>query len=559
MDFNTLILSKGEQWEKLLSVTEAYVNNTVLKPLGISASIRQMAIGLGIASSVGYIISEYIINRLYLHPVNRVPGPHVGWFPFSGNMIEIIREESGIPHARWAKKYGGIVGYHGPWNTPRYLVTDPDILKHVLTTHEPDYIKSPQTAAFIRRILGNGLLVAEGEAHRMQRKMMNPAFNIGYIRHMVPLIAIPGIHLRNRWLEALEGKESMETNVSHELSLATLDVIGVAGFGEEFEATRMADTPQSNKLGDAYLELFSFDLSLARSLSLFFPLLRHVPTEVKKKTDRNLVVLNSESKALVERCIDRNNQSGSKERDILSVMVKEANKNGFELSVRNLQDQCLTFLAAGHETTSVSLSWCLWLLAIHPEIQTALREEVKPLLKDMDMHHPMFSSADKSRDFAETNEANVPSYDAINSLNLLNNVCKEVMRLIPPVPTTSRISTKDSVLGGHFVPKGSGIFVSIYSLHRSKAIWGEDVEEFRPSRWNEEPANRVTPYEYMPFLAGGRQCIGYRFALIEMKLLLAIIINTFEFSETPNFKITKKQSLTLRPNPYMSLIIQKVK
>lgn len=123
------------------------------------------------------------------------------------------------------------------------------------------------------------------------------------------------------------------------------------------------------------------------------------------------------------------------------------------------------------------MSWCLWLLAQHQDIQDALRDEVKPLFENLDVSHDIFTK--DPLDHSNISTANIPTYDAINSVKLLDNVCRETMRVLPPVPVTNRISTKDGVLGGYFVPKGTPIFLSLISNLHSKAIWGEDAEEFR--------------------------------------------------------------------------------
>ncbi|KAI9029082.1 cytochrome P450 [Phycomyces nitens] len=547
-----------QHWNGLIGIAEKYIDQRVLSPLGINASVKRVLTGLGLAGYVGYIISKYFIYRLYLNPINKIPGPPVSWVPFTGNAIEIIKDESGVPHKRWTKKYGGIVAYHGPWNNCRVLVTDPGLIREILTIHEYDYIKTEQTSDFLRKFIGNGLLVAEGPEHKKQRRMLNPAFSVNTIRSITPLMAIPAIHLYNKWKTALKDIDSIEYDISHELSLATLDVIAIAGFGEEFEAVKLADTPQSNKLGDAYMSIFSAETGIMRILSFFFPILNKLPTERNLKTKSNLRTLQVESEALVERGKMRTKDSGSNNsKDILSLMIKEVDDEGKGMDIHELQNQCLTFLAAGHETTSVALSWCLWLLAQNPQIQDELREEIRPLFKQIETDHPLFSNPKESRKMSMENQANVPSYDAINNLKLLNNVCKETMRVIPPVPVTNRVAQKEAVLGNHLIPKGTNVFISIISNHHSKEIWGDDAEEFRPSRWDEELAKKVSPYEYMPFLAGGRQCIGYKFALIEMKILLAIMIMDFKFYEKPGFHPAKKQMITLRPVPNMTLILKK--
>lgn len=189
-----------------------------------------------------------------------------------------------------------------------------------------------------------------------------------------------------------------------------------------------------------------------------------------------------------------------------------------------------------HETTSVSLSWCLWLLAKDQSIQDELREEVRTL-------------------FGENDET--PSYEDINALPLLNNVVKETLRLIPAVPTTSRMARVDTRLGSYAIPAGTTIMISPIVMQHSKEIWGEDAEEFNPSRWekNEKLGNA---YQYMPFLAGGRQCIGYKFALIEFKILLAVLVRNLKYVEKPGLVFEKKQHITLRPSPDMTLWVTSV-
>lgn len=226
------------------------------------------------------------------------------------------------------------------------------------------------------------------------------------------------------------------------------------------------------------------------------------------------------------------------------------------MSVEEMRHQCLTFLAAGHETTSVSLSWCLWLLARDPAVQKQLRDEVVPVFGPVQHDHSLFHSQDPLQ--VDADGAQIPTYETINALPVLNNVCKETLRLIPPVPTTSRIAEKDVVLGPYHIPKGTRIFIPPMVMHHDKTIWGEDAEDFRPSRWTEEAAQAAGPYEYMPFLAGGRQCIGNRFAMLEMKILLAVLITQFEFLEAPDYTPGKRQAITLRPHPNMTLIVRPI-
>lgn len=175
------------------------------------------------------------------------------------------------------------------------------------------------------------------------------------------------------------------------------------------------------------------------------------------------------------------------------------------------------------------------------------------MFANLDFTHRMFQD-----DPFDTTGHSLPSFEAINNLHLLNNVCKESSRLIPVVPVTSRVATKDVTLGGHFIPKNTAIFLPLIVNHHSKELWGEDAEEFRPSRWDESEASRAGPYDFLPFLAGGRQCIGNRFAMIELKIILGLLITNFQFFEKPGFTPRKRQELTMRPSPNMTLLIKPV-
>lgn len=189
--------------------------------------------------------------------------------------------------------------------------------------------------------------------------MLNPAFSVQAIRGMIPLMAVPGVQLRSKWIDLIEqdvnNEGPTEIIVSSGLSLATLDVIGAAGMGHNFESLRTFNTPGENKLSKAYMDIFQSDTSLFRILTFFFPLLRFVPNERNRMLKQDLKWLDEESRRIVEAGKDRvqqQQQSDDKKsrqaKDLLTLMVNEVDGDtGHGMSVRELQNQCLTFLAAG--------------------------------------------------------------------------------------------------------------------------------------------------------------------------------------------------------------------
>lgn len=354
-----------DNYQLVQDTVQKYLEKYVLEPSNLEYSeAKKLAIQLGVSTAVAYFLFKVVLYRLYINPVNRIPGPKVGWLPFMGNFPEVVKEEAGVPLKKWANIYGGIYTFHGPWNIPRVAVTDDVLLKQILTSNEYDYVKTPEASAFLRRILGDGLLTAEGQTHRHQRRMLNPAFSVNAIRSIVPLMAKPGHRLRNQWLDMIkgpnnkvkateDGEEFTEIEISSGLSLATLDVIGWA-FGQDFKSLEHAGTPLQSKLSRAYLHIFSNEVTIMRVLTFLFPIFKHLPTERNIKMKRDLRWLEEESRDLVQAGIDRALEAkakgivDNKPKDLLATMIDlrdEETGKGFTLE--EIRNQCLTFLAAG--------------------------------------------------------------------------------------------------------------------------------------------------------------------------------------------------------------------
>lgn len=353
MDYKSIHDSFQKYLEKYASLP------TELDPI----QATKLAVKLGVSVSFIYAVYRVFIYNLYIHPANRIPGPGVGRVAFMGNFFEIVGGEVGAVFKRWSREYGGIVNFHGQWNRPTVLVTDPNLLKQVLTSQTYDFVKTPRTSNGLRRILGNGVLVAEGNDHRYQRKMLNPAFTVSNIRAMVPLMAKPAFMLRDKWLDAIQrdenkltaddGKQVTELEISSSLSLATLDVIGWA-FGQDFKSLEYYGTEKQSRLSRAYLHIFSNENPLMRILSFLIPWIQYIPTERNIKTRQNLKWLDIETRALVQAGIDRaimEKRTGIKRggpKDLLDIMIdlKDDDTNQ-KFTVDEIKNQCLTFLAAG--------------------------------------------------------------------------------------------------------------------------------------------------------------------------------------------------------------------
>lgn len=216
-------------------------------------------------------------------------------------------------------------------------------------------------------------------------------------------------------------------------------------------------------------------------------------------------------------------------RNILSVAIESG---GF--TDEGLVNQLMTFLIAGHETTASALSFAICMLCQHPKVQIRLREEVRSLLPDPRSPASSISSND------------------IDSMPYLNAVCNEVLRLYPPVPLTVRVAAQDTTLIGHYIPKGTTIFMSPWATNADKDCWGEDAGDFNPDRWlGDGKANTggiETNYAFLTFLHGPRSCIGQSFAKGEFACLLAAWAGTFETGfANADYVVKVKNGLTPRP------------
>jgi cytochrome P450 len=332
---------------------QAFFNKYALQPMDFDHSrAKQLALELGVSIPLIYVLYRVFLYNLYIHPVNRVPGPKIGRIPFMGNFPEVMGSEVGASFKQWSQQYGGIVSFHGQWNRPMIAVTDPNLLKQVLTSQAYDFEKTSRTSNGLRRILGNGVLVAEGEEHKYQRKMLNPAFTVSNIRAMVPLMAKPAFMLRDQWRDAVKDTIT-ELEISSSLSLATLDVIGWA-FGQDFKSLEYYGSDKQSRLSRAYLHIFSNEDPKMRLLTFIFPWVRYLPTQRNLKTRQNLKWLDIETRALVQAGIDRalmEKKTGIKRdgpKDLLDIMIdlKDDDTNQ-KFTVDEIKNQCLTFLAAG--------------------------------------------------------------------------------------------------------------------------------------------------------------------------------------------------------------------
>ncbi|CAG8709696.1 7468_t:CDS:2, partial [Racocetra persica] len=351
---------------------------------------------------------------------------------------------------------------------------------------------------------------------------------------MVPMVVRVSHQLKEKIMNQIGDKEEKIT-INPLISKTTLDIIGLVGFNYEINSLN-SRSELANAYEKATITATSTLENLILLLSGYFPFVRKIPIGANVRFMNAVKTIRRISEELVREREDKLAEGELKGKDLLTLIItmNATLPNDEKVSNEEIKYQIMTFLAAGHHTTSQSLSWTLYLLSKHPEIQDRLREELVQAFPD-----PNFQ----------------PTYDEIEHLKYLDSVVKETLRIIPPVSLLSRLTTKDEVVNGYFIPKGSIFGVSVHAIHHKPSIWGEDATKFNPSRWlDPEIKSKVTNFTYLPFNTGQRSCIGMKLALMEFKVILAVLIRNFVFNKVEGNNVRKLYGAVTRPVPEIELL-----
>ncbi|KAI0703705.1 cytochrome P450 [Cerioporus squamosus] len=470
-------------------------------------------------------------------------------------------------------KYGGLIKVYGVLGAEQLLVSDPRALYHILLKDQDVYHETEMFIMTNRLLFGEGLISTLGEQHRKQRKMLNPVFSLANMRSLLPTIQPIADtlfeHLRG---ELPEDGSAREVDILHWMARGTLEYVGRAMLGISLD---MLDTMKSNEHADAIravahtgLKVFFLRPLVPIAMRTLSPYWRNKLElrEISYVLERSARKVFLERKAAMQDELQHHNGKG---RDLMTVMLK-ANMSTSEherLSEDELVGQINTFLLGGQETTTSALARILYILAREPCAQGRLRTEIRKAKKQ-------YASEQGLEDDWE--RVNLP-YDILVNLPFLDAVVRETLRVHPPTNMINRTCTKDAILPLQFpvrfttgeevtavhVPAGTNIIMSIIGSNHEKRVWGEDASEWRPERWLNANGERIGfgknvdlafgeesvgqdvegspgfkngvryPGVYatmMTFLGGGRACIGFKFAEMEMKQIISTLICQLHFS-----------------------------
>jgi cytochrome P450 len=379
-----------------------------------------------------------------------------------------------------------------------YYVDHPEAIRRVLVDDHASYRKPDLAKRAFADLAPNGLFVAEGDQWRRIRDVVQPAFGARNVQRYADAMVTETVRRVDEW------DDGEPLAIADEARAITSAILGRALFSSDF--TAIADSLRS------VVDAMGAKLDVPASA---------VPTWVPTRTNRRFKRDVREFERVAADLVRKRRQVAADERpnDLLSALIAATEDR--TLSPAELRDQLFVFLFAGHETTSLALTFACFHLAANPERCERLYAEVDALDGD-------------------------PSIGALDEVPTSEHIAKEALRLYPPSVEVAREPTEDVELRGYRVPKSAGMILPVYSVHRDERWW-DDPESFRPERWEREdvPSHE---YAYFPFGGGPRACIGNRFATLELRLVLATIARRYRFGLAPD----RSADLDLRMTPTLA-------
>ncbi len=373
-----------------------------------------------------------------------------------------------------------------------YVVSDPDLIQRIFV-EEPDKFDKPDHTKDVFSPIGQGMLIASGNHHKRHRRTLQPLFTPTWVAEYADIAITHTLRLVNTW------QSGQMRNLEADMTGLTMSIIADAIFGIQAEELRA-------ELSDAVSTLHRYTAdTLGRN---------RLTPELKIEWQAAGAILDR----IVRNVLVQYKPSNS--RDFLSLMQNAVDpESGQGMSEQEIRDEALTLLIAGHETTANALTWIWYLLAKHPDIEAEVFAEVQHVVGDRTI-----------------------TYDDLSKLQSMALVFKEALRMYPPAWLIGRKALEPVELGGYIVPTNAVMVVPIYAMHRNSKYFPEP-DVFKPERFLTEPKK----YSYIPFGTGPRVCLGQHFATMEALLVLASIVQRYQFRFPANYVAIHEGLASLKP------------
>lgn len=420
----------------------------------------------------------------------------------------------------------GEPSYNEPWVETKWLgiksiiANDPGLIRHVLVDNVANYPMSAIRQRVLRPILRDGLLTAEGDVWKRSRKAMAPVFTPRHIHGFAQ-----AMRDRSRAFVERYKTPGTITDVAHDMTLLTYDILAETLFSGELAGDPNAFAREIDTLFETMGRVDPFDLLGAPD---WLPRLTRLRGRRSLSFFRKLV---ADTIELRKSRIDRGEDVSS---DFLTLLLRAEGPDG--LTRAEIEDNIITFIGAGHETTARALGWTLYLLAKAPEERAIVEAEIDA--------------------FFTAGGRDVPAHEWLAKLPLTRAVFEEAMRLYPPAPSINREALADDIYQDLKIEKGTAIIMMPWTIHRHRRYWS-DPDAFIPARFHPQNREKISRFQYLPFGAGPRVCIGASFALQEAVIALATLLDGHRFDVIESTNPWPVQKLTTQPQGGLPMKVTK--
>jgi len=425
--------------------------------------------------------------------MSATPQDKAGLPPLADMQFDIGADDDAIHRmTELFARHGDIYRFHSPARRAEmWVINHPDDVKRVLVSNHKNYTKGSGLDR-VKILLGHGIMTSEGDLWKRQRYMMQPMFHRRVITQFAELIDACNNRFITKWeTQAARGEL---VNVTDDMSELTLEIVLLSIFGTDL--ARLAQEMGGNPF-DIVTKEPARDLKFAYRF-------------------RQLT-------KLVAALVKRRREEQTEHFDFLGMLMDARDKeSGSPMSERELVDEVMTLIVAGHETTASGLNWTWYLLSQNPEAERLLHAEIDA-----------------------TEEKTSPSLADMEALTYTKNVCDEALRMYPPGWLLSRRTIAPDTLSGYHVPAGTDVLLCLYLLHRHPRYWKEP-EAFRPERFDAAHEAERPRFAYMPFAAGPRHCIGETLALYEMYMHLYKVARRYRLTYVPDRPLELEAQINLR-------------
>nr|CAH0101008.1 unnamed protein product [Daphnia galeata] len=484
----------------------------------------------------------------FVRLINAIPGPKA--LPLLGNVLDLNvnhDEFLRVANFKWIKEHGSI---YRVWFTLRPMIgiAAPEFLEPIFTNSATAIAKSIEYDVLISGF-GKSLPLAKADLWKKNRRILNPTFNVNILNNFMGAFNDKSLVCAREIEEAVQCNNGGEINVFPIMTRCTLDIICETAMGEK----KLSDEEKANYIKNIHGFQNVFQLRLKRPwlrLDWIFKLsdpgrrnkqfcqgIRDF-SEMLIKDRRKLLkqIRNNEKKNECQNGIDIDGDKKEKNMVYMDRLIKESDVNG-NFTHDEMIDEVSAMMAGGHDTSTLTFTWFLYMMARNPEKQELVMDEL----------NLVFGGTDRSC-----------SSEDLLELKYLECCIKETMRLYPSVPFVLRHLPEDIEIDGYILPKDVTIGVMIYGMHHNPRVY-PDPESFKPERFFPENSVGRHSYAFIPFSAGPRNCIGQKFAMLELKVVLANLLRRFQFSlrDPTEPKIECLMEITIKPKTNVNLIVSK--